>query len=316
MTAANFYYRLLPQSRCLLLITSENKAAYSPNFRFILPDNETTFVVGENVPLRIFTKTQFPRLRVNFKANGQLIGTATSFPYQINWIPAQTGNYNLTAEVSTQQTNAVVGANVQVFNLLCDTIGRRDNRFYNVENSYRSYQSTAIPEANSYLFPMNFLGTLTTPRIIRRIEIILSATSGITNQRTDMPFPNLRSVMARFWNNGAAGFQNSPLAGNTDDLNLGQPNYGSTNVPFAVSSAGISFYLTGWQNLNIPLPASNQLAMSLQFAIGSPYDFTEFISIAESNFSAQNLFQASGRFSPPSTNISGISATALKIWTD
>ncbi len=79
-----------------LLQSTKANAAGSPNFRFVLPENETTFAVGESVPLRIFTKTQYPRIRVNFRANGQLIGTATNFPYQINWTPTQTGDYNLT----------------------------------------------------------------------------------------------------------------------------------------------------------------------------------------------------------------------------
>ncbi len=164
---------------------------------------------------------------------------------------------------------------------------------------------------------MIFLETLTTSRTIRRIEVLASATSGITNQRLDIPFPNFRSIMARFWNSGATGFQNSPIDGNAGNFNLGQPNYGSTNVRLAVNSAGISFYLIGWQNLNIPLPASVSLAMSLQFAINSPYDFTESDSIAGSSIAAQNFLRASGRINPFSiNNVSAIGSTAVRIWTD
>jgi hypothetical protein len=297
----------------LSLASVSSAAQHKPNFRFLLPDGENTFAVGEIVPLRIFTKTAYPRLQVNFKANGQLVGTATNFPYQINWTPAQTGDYTLTAEISAQQSSVSLGTDVKVFNLLYDAIGRRGTRFYNVESSYSSFQSS-FPEI-IYGVPVNFASTLATAQTIRRIDVVVSATTGINNTTENIPFPSFNFVQARLWNNGLPGFQSSPRNGTLSNTNVGAPNLGSTTVPIAVSSAGIKYYLTGWQNLNIALPPSVPLALSIQFAINSLNGFTEKISFARSNISGEQLLFASGQSgSPP--NIFNIDRSAIRIWTD
>ncbi len=294
-----------------LLITAENNAANNPNFRFILPNDESTFVVGENVPLRIFTKTQFPRLRVNFKANGQLIGTATNFPYRINWIPAQTGNYNLTAEISTPQMNAVVGTNVNVFNLLYDGIGRRGNRFYNIESAYASYQYYyPVPEMPliAYGYPMNFVGTLTTARTIKQIDLVFAS----IDMSTNAPLPLFYSVSARLWNNGSSGFRNSPLGGNLANIEVGTPHY-VLNSLAGTTLQGINFFFGGWTNLSIALPANITAALSLQFWIAS--SLTQRILIAQSNNPPSDLLYAAARnFDPPT--FSAINSSAIRIWTD
>lgn len=310
------FFRGLASTLFVPFAFASDLKAGNKNFRFVLPNGEKTLTVGETVPLRVLTKTAFPRLSVTFKANGQVIGTANGFPYQINWTPSQTGDYALTAEIAGASSNTVLDTTVKVFNLLYDGIGRRGNRLHNVENHYISYQTTAIPEANGYGFPMNYLATLNTARTIRLIEVVLSATTHLYNDWRDIRFPNFNYVMARFWNDGATGFQRSPRAGTLIDYSLGAPNFGSTSDPLTVNSQGIKYYLTGWSNLNIPLPAGVPVAMSLQFSINSLYDFTEMINIAASTLPAQDLYYASGRMSPSTINISSIGATAVRIWTD
>jgi hypothetical protein len=298
-----------------LLSALETKAANSKTFRFVLPENETTFAVGENVPLRIFTKTQYPRLQVNFKANGQLIGTARAFPYQVIWTPTATGDYTLTVEISALNGNFVINENVKVFNLLYDAIGRRGNRLYNVEGLYESYHSTMIPEIAGYGVPLNFVGTQLAPQTIRRIEIVVSATTRLYNDWRNLTFPQFSFVQARLWNNGTTGFQTSPRNGNLADLNIGAPNFGSSTVPLATNAAGINYYLKGWNNLNIALPANVQTALSIHFAINSGFDFTERINFAQSSITVPPLLYASSPL-PGSQSVYQIGASAVRIWTD
>lgn len=287
-----------------------------PSRRFILPD-ENVFAVGETVPLRVFTKGVFPRLQVNFKSNGQSIGTASSFPYQISWSPTQIGDYNLTAEISSPQEPTILAKNVSVFNLLYDAIGRRGIRYYDGESSYSSLQTLSAPEI-IFGLPVNFAATLNSTRTIRRIDAVLSATTGIRNIQENMPFPiNYNFVAARIWNNGLTGFQSSPRTGSLSNTNIGAPNSGSTTVPVATNSLGIKYYLLSWTNLNIVLPSAVPLALAIHFSHSSPYDFTERISFARSNVSEQNLLYAGG-FPGSNTplNISGIGASSIRIWTD
>jgi hypothetical protein len=129
----DFLYTLAPLSAAFPLTSSADTAS-KPNFRFMLPGNENVFAAGKSVPLRILTKTTYPRLRVDFKANGQLIGTTKSFPYQVNWTPTQIGDYALTAEIFAIGTNVTIQtANVQVFNLLQDGLGSSGDWRYNIE---------------------------------------------------------------------------------------------------------------------------------------------------------------------------------------
>lgn len=299
-----------------LPLASVTSAQRKPSFRFTMPD-ENVFAVGETVPLRIFTKTAYPRLHVNFKANGQSIGTASSFPYQVNWTPAQTGNYNLTAEISAAQTITTENKSVDVFNLLYDAIGRRGVRFYNAEGYYPSVQTLSAPEI-IFGLPVNFTETLNATRTIRRIDAVLSATTSISNTVQNMPFPtNYNFVRARIWNDGLAGFRSSPRTGSLSNTNIGAPNSGSTTVPVATNSQGIKYYLLSWTNLNIVLPPSVPLALAIHFSHTSPYDFAERISFAQSNLPGQNLLYAGGYpGSNTPLNITGIGASAIRIWTD
>lgn len=299
-----------------LPLASAANALGKPGFRVIMPD-ENVFAVGETVPLRVFTKTAFPRLRVDFKVNGQSIGTASSFPYQINWIPAQTGNYNLTAEISAPQIRTTLETSLSVLNLLYDAIGRRGVRFYNAEGYYPSLQTLFAPHT-IFGLPVNFAETLNAARTIRRIDAVLSATTYIRNTLENIPFPiNYNFVAARIWNNGLAGFQNSPRRGSLSNTNIGAPNSGSITVPVTTNSQGIKCYLLSWTNLNIVLPPSVPLALAIHFSHTSPYDFTERISFAQSNLPGQNLLYAGG-FPENNTplNITNIGASAIRIWTD
>lgn len=297
-----------------LPLASVASAVRRPGWRFMLPD-ENVFAVGETVPLRVFTKTAYPRLQINFKVNGQSIGTSSSFPYEVNWIPAQNGSYNLSAEISTPQTITTVNKNIDVLNLLYDAIGRRGVRFYDGERNYTSLETLMAPHT-IFGLPVNFAATLEAARTIRRIDAVLSATSNITNTVRNIPFPtNYNFLTARIWNDGLAGFRNSPRRGSLSNVNIGAPNSGSTNVPLTTNSRGINYYLLSWTNLNIVLPPSVPLALAIHFSHTSAFDFAEGISFAASNLPGQNLLYAGG-FPETSLNISGIGASAVRIWTD
>lgn len=284
-----------------------------PRFRFVLPD-ERVFAVGETVPLRIFTKTLYPRFQVDFKVNGQTVGTASSFPYQVNWTPAQIGDYDLTAEIIAPGSGVTIGTTVKVLNLLYDAIGRRGTRLYTGEGYIPSYQ-TQFPEI-VYGVPVNYSATLGAARTIRRIDALLAATSVYTNTLENIPFPqNYNFVTARVWNNGLSGFQSSPRSGSHSNVSIGPPDPATTVVPHLINSQGIKYYLASWTNPNIVLPASVPLALSIHFSHSSNTDFAEKISFAPSTLTGQNLLYASGQNNTP-PNISSIAATSFRIWTD
>jgi len=314
----DFLFSLAPLPAVLPLALSAN-ADSKPSFSLVLPGNENVFVAGEAAPLRIFTKTPYPRLQVDFKANGQLIGTTKSFPYQINWTPTQVGDFVLTAEVFAGGTKvSVLTANVKVLNLLYDALGRLGNWRYNVEQYHPSFAMTNSIVEGFYGVVTQFIGTLNAPQTIRRIDALLSATTGITNTTTNIPFPtNYWFMKARLWNNGKDGFINSPRNGNLNNIEIGVPNAGSTVNPFVINSGQIKFYLTGWSNLNIPLPASVPLVLSIQYSLQSPYDFTERINFAYSTLSGEPMWSASGFNSGQGQSVGSIGNTlAVRIWTE
>lgn len=313
----DFLYSLAPLSAVLPLTLSVD-AASKPNFRFMLPGSENVFAAGKSVPLRIFTRTPYPRLRVDFKANGQLIGTTKSFPYQVNWTPTQIGDYVLTAEIFATGANVMIlTANVQVFNLLYDGLGSSGDWRYNVEQYRASFAMTNSIVEGFYGVVTQFIGTLDAPKTIRRIDALLSATTGITNTTTNIPFPtNYWFMRARLWNNGINGFTSQPRMGNLSNIEIGVPNTGSIVNPFAINSQQIKFYLTGWSNLNIPLPAVTPLVLSIQYSLQSPYDFTERINFAYSTLSGQPMWTAGGFYTGQQSSGSLGNTLAVRIWTD
>jgi hypothetical protein len=162
-----------------------------------------------------------------------------------------------------------------------------------------------------------FIGTLNAPKTIRRIDALLSATTGITNTITNIPFPtNYLFMRARVWNNGIDGFITAPRMGNLSNTEIGMPNTGSILNPFAINSRQIKFYLTGWSNLNISLPAAAPLVLSIQNALQSMYDFTERISFAYSTLSGQPMWTAGAFYSGQKSSGSLGSTLAVRIWTD
>jgi hypothetical protein len=314
----DFLFSLAPLSAALPLSISAD-AKSKPGYRLVLPDNENVFAAGETIALRIFSKTPYPRLRVDFKANNRLIGTAKSFPYQINWTPTQTGDYVLTAEVFVGSSNVSVStANVKVFNLLYDALGRSGNWRYNVEQHRPSFSMTNSIVEGFYGVTTQFIGTVNTPQILRRIDALLSATTGITNTMTNIPFPtNYWFVRARLWNNGKDGFINSPRNGNLSNVEIGAPNLGSIINPLVFNSQQIKFYLTGWDGLNIPLPSAAPLVLSIQYSLQSPYDFTERVNFAFSTLTGEPMLFAGGFNNGQGQNTASISGTlAIRIWTE
>jgi hypothetical protein len=302
-----------------LTSASEIQAQNKPSIHLITPNAENLFVAGEASTLRVLTRTRYTNFsRVDFKANGQIIGTATSFPYQITWTPAQPGNYLVEAEAFSAAGSRIAATNQTAVNvLLYDGIGRGGNPRHNVQQQTASFITSYLPEV-IYGFPTVFIGTLAAPKTIRRIDALLSAVSYYTNSPQNMPFSsiNFHYIAARLWNDGITGFGNSPQSGSLSNWDIGVPNLGSLTVPFATNSSGVNFYLTGWGNLNIPLPAMTQTVLSIQFAISSIYDFAERISFARSTLGGQTMWYASGQNNTP-PNVNNLNHTlAVRIWAD
>ena len=95
----------------------ETEAQQIKNFRLVAPTQNAQFNVGQTVQISVgLIRTFYPRiLRVDFKANGQIIGTSTTRPYfRMNWQPTLAGSYALTAEAVLSGGGVVISPTVNV----------------------------------------------------------------------------------------------------------------------------------------------------------------------------------------------------------
>lgn len=249
-----------------LLILSGEADAQSKSIRlFLRPEgNSETIAAGQPVTVGILKKTLFPRLsRVEFKANGQPIGTATNPNQTIAWQPAQAGNYVLTAEAFDNQSGvvAVDTLNLKVLTTLYDKIGYPGNWLWTNTNYFSGFQMVPNPQGR---ICTHWIGSLDQPTTLKRFETVMS----LSLEADPTATIDLAAVYfkLRIWNTDVGGFWNNPFAPNVFQTNLNAQtiNIGSSTIPIGVNPAGRVIFRIGWDNLNVPLPAATPLQISLQ----------------------------------------------------
>ncbi len=108
------------------------RASYLPLVSITLPLPGSTIISGTSLALsataNVLMGSTDSISKVNFYANGRLIGTATSAPYTVNWMNVPPGSYTVTAEavaVSGQEAHSQ-SIPVQAINYVAEAAKYRD----------------------------------------------------------------------------------------------------------------------------------------------------------------------------------------------
>ena len=130
--------------------------------------------------------------------------------------------------------------------------------------------SYSLPSMLGYNVTANRLGTSTQTNFIRRIEVAGKAVMGDGTTQTD--FTNANEFALRVWGATGASFFAQPLNGSIANIgNLSAPTVGSASTPVYVSTSGQNRpYLMGWDNIDIQVPATSNLEVSVQFGTMNP----------------------------------------------
>lgn len=252
------------------------------------PAPMSVFQTGQQVQLAALVKTQYPKTaRVDFRANGQLVGSGTNGNWRAVWTPLNPGTYTITAHAVSRQNTVIASAgqlvNVQgsAWSVLYDALGGPNApggpQPWGWDYANPPWYSPALSTysqngdgGDSYNFQVISIAyneqPLSTPKTIKRIEgaLVGHGPNGEFRDLSACPFK------LKVWNKDIYPFQQNAFTPSINPNNsigfgydLGQINMGSTTVPIGTKS-GYSVYYIGWDNLNIPLPANVPLQLSLQ----------------------------------------------------
>ena len=253
----------------LILGSVEEMEAQIKNFALKTPSNNTQLSVGQTVQISLaLIRTAYPRItRIDFKANGSIIGTSSTRPYQLNWQPTQTGNFILTAEAVLSNGNVVVTSPVNVavassqLEVLYDTLGNATDGWGWVgEAGYTSVFINAL--GLNYLVITCYIGTLSTAKRFRGFECAAGAVN-FASQTYMPPSYFLGRFYLGIWRTDVGTFYQAPLGGSLALLhsNLSNPNVGSVSTIVGYEDDA-PIYVFGWDNLDVLLPANVPLQMS------------------------------------------------------
>ena len=253
----------------LILGSVSEMEAQIKNFALRTPTNNAQVSVGQTVQISLaLIRTAYPKIRqINFKANGQMIGTSSNRPYQMNWQPTQAGNFTLTAEavlsngsvVTTPAVNTVVTASQ--LEVLYDTLGNAtDGWGWAGQGGYVSIFSNSL--SLNYIIVTCYIGTLSSPKRLRGIECAVSARNSVSGTLL-LPSYYLGRFYLGIWRTDVGTFYQDPLGGSLTRIVFGanNPNVGSVSTPVGFNGNNPR-YVIGWDNLDVLLPANVPLQMA------------------------------------------------------
>ena len=236
------------------------------------PAANTQVTVGQTVVVSLgLIRTLYPRItRINFKANGQLIGSTTTRPHQINSTPTQSGTITLTAEATLSNGSTIASPSVNVvaaasqLEVLYDTLGSAtDGWGWAGQGGYTSTFTEAI--GTNYIVVTSFIGSISATKRIRRIEVAGGARNTARSESLPVSYFDNHTLLG-IWNSNVLSFWDSPIYGSLAGIQMPIPNLGSTTAPLIPTPPGAGgTYVFGWDNLNILLPPNVPIELSLQF---------------------------------------------------
>ena len=274
LTRRNFLLNLASVATAPLILSGNEASAQNKNIFLRTPQNKKSFLVNEQVELSVLSRRIYPRLsRIDFKANGQMIGQGTWRNPRINWTPSQTGDYTITAEAFSAHTKGLVGSstsNLSVNEVLYDKMGSVGNWGFDDGTLSGFYEVSYVDiDEREFATVTIFLGTLPQPKIMKRLEVITDAYNVATNE--EISLSTLHTYKIRVWDENIYPFQANGAIGSFSNTEVGVPNFGDINNPVGhkILSSGDPFplYHVGWDNLNIPLPANVPLQMTVAPAV-------------------------------------------------
>jgi hypothetical protein len=179
-------------------------------------------------------------------------------------VPGQDYSALLMGEVSGNWTNTTPPSPTPTpqLEVLYDKLGNAATGWgWSGQGGYTSTYEEAL--STNYIVVTSFVGSVASPKRIRKIEVAGGARNTESGAPLTISYFNNRMWLG-IWNGNAQSFWDAPLGGSLGRVQMPIPNLGSTTVPVAGSGGG-AVYVFGWDNLDIPLPASLPLEMSLQF---------------------------------------------------
>ena len=304
----DFLLYLAPVSAASTLLLTEKAFSQSKSIQLQAPKQNQSFALGEQIRLSVLLRTQYPRLlRVDFRANGQLIGSGNWRNPNLLWTPTQSGNFTITAEAISQQGNIIAqsSVSVRVLNVLYDTLGGPGNWGSTGQIALPSYFLTEY-EISSYQVCTQFIGTLSSPKILRRLE--LAAIYSANNQNLD--WNQFSACFLKIWD---SNFYSAPTTPSINYASLPGINFGDTTTPIGTAN-GLQVFHIGWDGLNINLPANASLEISIQKGIS--INSNDNFRILASSFPGQVTKTATKFLNGPPTTGSYPQPMAVKILVD
>lgn len=264
----DFLLRVAPlvAAPALILGSVEETEAQIKNFSLRTPTQFAEVTVGQTTQISAaLIRTAYPRiLRVDFKANGQIIGSSSNRPFQINWQPPQTGNFTLTAEAVLSNGGVVTSMptviSVSPFETLYDTLGNANTGW---GWAGRAGHNSIFFNSLSYAIVTCYIGTLPAAKRLRGFECAANARNPAGQSIPVSHF--LGRFYLGIWRTDVGTFYQSPLGGSLTLLhaNLSDPNVGSVSAPVGTTGIGNSvIYAFGWDNLDVLLPANVEIQMA------------------------------------------------------
>ena len=250
------------------------------------PIQNQFFAVGEQVQIIVLLKTQYPRLlRVDFRANGQLIGSGTWRNSRITWTPTQTGNYTITAEAISLQGNIISTAttNVSILTVLYDKLGVPGNWGFNKNSNTFRMLYDDLDETNEFEVSTQFNDNLNISGnvILKKIEFAAAYYLNSTGQ--NLPISSLVNCKLKIWDTENGSFFDNAITPSLINLSPGP----FVDVqPIAVFGPTTAFKL-GWENLSINLPSNRRIEISVQCPVNTA---TESIFATPESFIGPHTF--------------------------
>ncbi|MFN0279311.1 MAG: PQQ-dependent sugar dehydrogenase [Pyrinomonadaceae bacterium] len=191
--------------------------------------------------------------------------------------------------------------------VLYDYLGGPGNWGFNENSLGFAPYFEELDEENEFNVATQFIGTLTSPVTLRKIEFAGSYYNNITGQ--NLPLSNLINCKIKIWRADSYPFSTNA---SVPSSSVNSPGAFSYSIPVIITGFN-TVYVLGWDNLNIPLPAEVEIELSIQCPVNRAADdiFAGYESLITPSLLTRTASRAFG-----GTQVNGSLGinTAVKLW--